>query len=198
MANICDTKYKITGTKKAVMDLWHVLEDMSPSSTKNIRLNELADYYGIDWQGRHICCRGEIYHFDLFDDRNTDCDILTIETSTAWAGCHDVFKAIGEVLWNELSISYKEIESGCEVYYKHDEGDFFPEECVVNSCGEPFDDVYAESYDTVDDAINEWCYKMNITRNGRSEDEMLNFINGYEYEDSDTYFYINPLTIVEE
>lgn len=73
---------------------------------------------------------------DTCDD--AEYSLLTIET--AWTGCHDLFRVINRKFKDELSISYREIESGCDIYYVHDEDGFFTEECCVSSYGEPFED----------------------------------------------------------
>ena len=44
------------------------------------------------------------------------------------------------------------------------------------------------------DAIAKWCEKMAISQGDRTDDEMVDFINGYEYENEDTYYYINKFT----
>lgn len=192
MANTCDTTYKITGSRKAIMDLWHTLQDMNEKSSK-IWLSDLARYYGIDFENKGISVRGHIYFSELESNPEDGFYLLTIETETAWTGCHDLFYAINKVLWNELTISYREIEPGCGIFCVHDEADFFPEECVVDSCGAPFDDVWADTYDTIGLAIDTWCEKMNIERSGRSDEEMIAYIDSYEYKYDDTYFYIHPL-----
>lgn len=193
MANRADTLYKITGSRKAVNDLWTTLQNMEVNS-KNIWLDELAKFYGIDYEKKHISVRGNIYFAEMDADDKNDHYVLTIETDTAWTGCHDLFREIGSVLWDELVINYREIETGCDIYCVHDEEDFFPEECCVSSYGEPFEDAYADVYDTVEDAIKEWCEKIGVSQGERSQDEMIAFINDYEYENEDTYFYINRFT----
>ena len=35
---------------------------------------------------------------------------------------------------------------------------------------------------------------MNIEEGERTDEEMMNFINEYEYDDDDTYFYIRQFT----
>lgn len=192
MANNCDTTYKITGTKKAVMDFWHALQDMGEKSS-NIYLSDIADYYGIDWKKKGISVRGHIYFSDLTSKPEENFYLLTVNTDTAWSGCHELFHEINKVLWDELSISYLEIEPGCDIYCVHDEGDFFTEECAVSCDGEPFEDIWYALFDTIDSAIEYWCDKTGESRNGRTQEEMLKFIEQYEYEFDDTYFYINPL-----
>ena len=116
--------------------------------------------------------------------------MLSFDTETAWAACNDFFDALNEKFCGALSISYREIECGCGIFYVHDEGEHFPEECCVSANGEPFEEMYEEPFDTLDDAIDEWCEKMNIGRDGRSDEEMHEYIKKYEYKNSDTYFYI--------
>ena len=60
MANTCTTTYKVTGTRKAVNDLWTVLQKMEVNS-KNVWLHQLAAYYGIDYEKKGISARGHIY-----------------------------------------------------------------------------------------------------------------------------------------
>ena len=76
----------------------------------------------------------------------------------------------------------------------HDEGDFFPEEVAVSSCVDSFDDACDDIYTTLKDAINEWCVKMNIDQGERTDEEMMDFINEYDYKDDETYFYIRTFT----
>lgn len=191
MANICTTTYKITGTRKAVTDLWNSLTLMEVNS-KHVMLYQLADFYGIEYEKRRISVRGHIYFAELESNEETGYYLLTIETETAWTGCHDLFNAINkDILWGELSISYREIECGCEIFAVHDEGEFFTEECCVSSYGEPFEEACEDVYDTIDDAIKEWCEKMGKRQGERTLEEMMDYINGYEYDAPDTYFYIN-------
>ena len=105
---------------------------------------------------------------------------------------HLFFDELNKVLGNELSISYREIECGCEIFYVHDEGGFFLEECCVSSSGGNFEDVCEDVYDTISDAIEAWCEKTGITQGKRTVEEMVDFINDYEYDTEDTYYYIHP------
>ena len=193
MANQATTTYKVTGTRKAVSDLWNTLQSMNVN-TKNIWLDDLAKFYGIDYEAKHISVRGHIYWAEYEEDEENDNFLLSFSTESAWDACNDLFEEINHLLWDELSISYRVCECGCEVYYVHDEGNYFPEEACVSSYGEPFEDACDDVYDTIADAIKEWCSKMNIEQGERTDEEMMDFINEYDYEDDETYFYIRTFT----
>ena len=160
----------------------------------SIWLYQLAEHYGIDYETKQISVRGHIYWAEYEEDPANDYYLLSFETETAWDACNELFDEINHLLWDELSISYRVCECGCEVYYVHDEGDFFPEEVAVSSSGEPFEDACDDIYTTLKDAINDWCEKMHIEQGERTDEEMMNFINEYEYDDDDTYFYIRQFT----
>lgn len=191
MANQATSTYRVSGTRKAVSDLWNTLQSMNVN-TKNIWLDDLAKFYGIDYEAKHISVRGHIYLAEYEEDE--DHVLLSFETETAWDACNELFEEINHLLWDELEISYRVVECGCEVYYVHDEGNYFPEEACVSSYGEPFEDACDDVYDTIADAIKEWCSKMNIEQGERTDEEMMNFINEYDYEDDETYFYIRTFT----
>ena len=183
MANQATTTYKVTGTKKAVSNLWNTLQCMEVNS-RNIWLDDLAKHYGIDYQKKHISVRGHIYWAEYEEDEDTS--LLSFETETAWDACNDLFFEINRLLDDELSISYRCCECGCEVYYTHDEGDYFPEECCVSASGEPFEDCCDDVYGTIGEAIREWTSKTGIEQGERTDEQMMDFINEYEYEDDDT------------
>ena len=193
MANICDCTYKITGNREAVLNLYNAIKE-NDDNQSNVSLYKLAEHYCIDYEKRKISVRGSIYFYELDESDNPECPVLTIETETAWTACTLLFNIINLKLNDELSISYREIEVGCCIFCTHDEGEWFPEQAIVSSSGEPFDDVCEDAYMTFDDAINEWCEKMKFNREGRSTDEMLELIDEYEYDDLDTYFNIYAIT----
>ena len=60
--------------------------------------------------------------------------------------------------------------------------------------GEPFEDACDDIYTTLKDANNEWCEKMNVEQGERTVEDMMDFINEYEYDDDDSYFYIRQFT----
>ena len=193
MANQATTTYKVTGSRKAVNDLWNTLQKMEVNS-KDIWLYRLAEHYGIDYEARQISVRGHIYWAEYEEAPANDYYLLSFETETAWDACNELFEAINHILQDELSISYRVCECGCEVYYTHDEGDFFPEECCVSSYGKPFQDACDDVYETVEDAIKEWVSKTGVEQGERTQEQMVDFINEYEYNDEDTYFYIRLFT----
>lgn len=193
MANTCDTSYKVIGSPKAVKKLWNTLQEMEVNS-KNVYLYELAERYGIDYEKKGISVRGFIYWAEFEEKESDDYCLLSFDTKTAWSACDLFFDELNKALGGELSISYREIEPGCDIYFVHDECGWFPEECCVSSSGEPFEESCSDVFSTVKDAINEWCTKMNIEQGERTDAEMLEYISEYDYDDLDTYFYINEFT----
>lgn len=192
MANICDTSYKVTGSHKAVSDLWKTLQEMEVNS-KDVYLYKLAERYGIDYESKGISVRGQIYWAEYEENMEDDFFLLSFDTESAWSACDLFFEELNKALGDELSISWREVEPGNDVYFVHDEGDFFPEDCYVCGRGEMFDDCEG-AYSTIADAISKWCEITGVSQSGRTEDEMVDFINGYEYEDEDNYFGIHPFT----
>lgn len=188
MANTCDTQYKITGERKAVADLWNTINGFDVNQ-KNVWLGNVAKHYGIDYEQMGISVRGHIYWAEY--EENDDYALLSFDTETAWTACNDFFDALNEKFEGAFSISYREIECGCDIFYVHDEGEHFPEECCVSAYGEPFEAMNEEPFDTVADAIEVWCEKTGIKRGERSDEEMLEYISQYEYEDEKTFFFIN-------
>ena len=193
MANTCDTSYKVIGSPKAVKKLWNTLQEMEVNS-KNVYLYELAERYGIDYEKKGISVRGFIYWAEFEEKESDDYCLLSFDTETAWSACDLFFDELNKAFDGELSISYREIEPGCDIYFVHDECGWFPEECCVSSSGEPFEESCSDVFSTVKDAINEWCTKMNIEQGERTDAEMLEYISEYDYDDLDTYFYINEFT----
>lgn len=53
-------------------------------------------------------------------------------------------------------------------------------------------------FDKAEDAINYWLDKMEQTWNKeeKNEAEMVKYINNYNYDDDETYFYINYFTFI--
>ena len=102
MANQATTTYKVTGSRKAVNDLWSTLQKMEVNS-KNIWLYQLAEHYGIDYETKQISVRGHIYWAEYEEDPANDYYLLSFETETAWDACNELFEEINHLLWDELS-----------------------------------------------------------------------------------------------
>ena len=114
MANQATTTYKVTGSRKAVSDLWKTLQGMNVN-TKNVWLNELADFYGIDYEAKQISVRGHIYWAEYEeDDENA---LLSFETESAWDACTELFEEINHHLHDALSISYRLSKDWDNRYY---------------------------------------------------------------------------------
>lgn len=190
MANICSTEYRITGEHSIVKKLWRTLERLGVNE-KSVWLCDLAKAYNINYEKHHIHVRGQIYWACYQEDNENDDCLLCFSTETAWTACTELFDELRIALKDNISISYREIEQGCELYYVHDECDFFPEECCVSADGEPFDNIYEEPCLKISDAIELWSERMNIPQGERTTDEMMDFINNFEYEEEDTYFTIH-------
>ena len=77
MANQATTTYKVTGTRKAVNNLWNTFQSMEVNN-KNIWLSDLAKHYGIDYEAKQICVRGHIYWAEYEEDE--DVCLLSFET----------------------------------------------------------------------------------------------------------------------
>ena len=206
MANRCYTIYKIQGTEKAVKELFtaivslqtavygleHVLDELKTTMSKRLWLGDLAAQFGIDCEGNDIHCRGHIYKAEYEPSEN----LLTVETITAWVGCNYLFYIINKVLGGELSISHRECEERTELFRVHDEGGFFPEECIVYGIGKRFKGLYYVYFDTIEAAIHEWCSRMGVERGDKSEEEMVEYINKYDYTDEGNYFHLYKITVV--
>ena len=104
MANLATTTYKVTGSHKAVSDLWTAFQSMNVN-TQNIWLDELAKYYGIDYEAKHISVRGHIYFAEYEEDNGRA--LLSFESETAWDACNELFEEINHKLGDRLSISYR-------------------------------------------------------------------------------------------
>lgn len=189
MSNICDTVYKVTGSRKAVKDLWNTLQTLKVNS-RNVQLYELAEHYGINYEGKGYSVRGNIYWAEFEENEEDNFALLSFNTESAWCSCDLFFEDVNTALGNELSISWREVEPGFDIFFTHDENGFFPEECYVTACGDIFEEC-ERAYPTISDAIKIWCEKTGVPQNGRTEEEMIDFINNYEYGDEHACFNIN-------
>ena len=125
MSNICDTQYKARGSRKPLSDLWNTIQLMEVNS-KDVYLSKSAEHYGIDYEHCGLSVRGKIYWAE-FEDAE-DGGLLSFDNESAWSACELLSGESNMLLGNELSISYREIECGCEIFYVNDEGGFIREE----------------------------------------------------------------------
>ena len=109
MANICDTQYKVTGSRKAVADLWNTLQELEVNSN-NVYLYLLAEHYGIDYEKKGISVRGHIYWAEYEENVEDDYALLSFDTESAWSSCDLFFEEVNKALGDELSISWREVE----------------------------------------------------------------------------------------
>ena len=86
MSNICDTQYKVRGSRKALSDIWTTLQMMEVNS-KDVYLYKLAEHYGIDYEHSGISVRGKIYWAEFEDDEDGGCCRLTPKVHGRLATC---------------------------------------------------------------------------------------------------------------
>lgn len=97
MANICDTQYKVTGSRKAVADLWNTLQELEVNSN-NVYLYLLAEHYGIDYEKKGISVRGHIYWAEYEENVEDDYALLSFDTESAWSSCDLFFEEVNKAL----------------------------------------------------------------------------------------------------
>lgn len=193
MANIATTTYKITGPNKDLNKLWDILTKLGISK-QPIYLDTLGDELKIEYTRLQLPIRGSIRWGVRFDIPGEDS--ITLETETAWDACNAFFWYMNLFVFEDrLKISYRVCECGNNVYYVHDEGCWFPEECCVTCSDGPFEEKTDEPFNTVKSAIFYWLDHVGLLWPiGKTPDEMLEYIQNYDYKNDDVYFYINQFT----
>ena len=113
-----------------------------------------------------------------------DAIILSIDDENIWDSCFDDLKELNETEFNnELIISMRVIDDSYRDFLIHDDADFFTEDVVISSSG-IFEDNFCEPF-SVKDAIMMWCDIMDKEQGNRTDDEMISYINNYDYDDED-------------
>ena len=112
MANICDTQYKVTGSRKAVTDLWKTLQELEVNS-KNVHLYLVAEHYGIDYEKKGFSVRGSIYWAEFEESVEDDYALLSFGTESAWSSCDLLFEEVNKAL-GILRFSSKEAAARVE------------------------------------------------------------------------------------
>ena len=195
MANTCFTIYKITGINgqnEAYNKLVSALAELK--GERFPWLGTLATELGLDWEKMRLPVRGNIIHWEDEDSPWHYGNILTLEVESAWTPCIELFDSINEHLGGELSISWRAEEPGCDLYWKHDEGGFFDEDVFcVDADGDVFESFYAPD---LQDVIDAWCSVMKYDCADKSDNEMREIIENWEYENEDIYFNIHEFEIM--
>lgn len=192
MANIAYTEHYFQGSKKNLEKLKGIFESFD-KNPDNRTLFNLARELGINCDSINIRGYVEDWHCN-----ENDGNIFLI-TSSAWDSCIEFFYRINEKFFNdELSISYRVEESGCEIYHVHDEGLFFPERFYVSAYYDDEIDSYDDDpiegeYLTMGEIFDAWCgiIKKNPKEFGENltDRKMMNIIDEYEdYKSENTYF----------
>lgn len=190
MANSCNTEYCFCGSKNSIEQLRNVLEK---SNEHFVYLGDVLKEFGLD--EKRYYHRGDVVFCDHFCDG--DDYYLKIITDTAWVGCHDMFFKIRNLIDEDMLMSYREIECGCDIFNTYDEFGYFTEECCVDYDGELFGECgLADLFDTKESAIEFWCENVGYQwdKKTTSVEEMLKIIDKYQYEDDDTFFFIHEFT----
>lgn len=191
MANICTTDYKVTGSPEQLKVFFDMLDGLNPNGS-HAMLYELADKYKIDYSNRRINVRGEIIDLSDYSDAYID---FTVDS--AWTPCTELFEELNEKLFNnELIINWVAVEPGCDIYQIHDPDGVFIECDCCTDISEKFFDGDGYIYEDVDTSINRWCQKMKKSRDQNDED-MIEYINEYDYSDEDVYYLIHVFENVE-
>ena len=137
--------------------------------------------------------RGHIYWAEYEENVEDDYALLSFDTESAWSSCDLFFEEVNKALGDELSISWREVEPGCDIFYTHDENDFFPKSATSLHTENSLRIVRVLTPPLV--MLSSCGVRRLVShRDGRSEQKMIDFINEYEYEAEDTNFCINPIT----
>ena len=102
MANICDTQYKVTGSRKAVADLWNTLQELEVNSN-NVYLYLLAEHYGIDYEKKGISVRGHIYWAEYEENDFFPEECYVTAYGELFEDCEGAYSTFGDAikLWCE-------------------------------------------------------------------------------------------------
>ena len=163
MANIAYTEHYFQGSEKDLKKLKEIFEFFNKNGS-NRNLSNLAKKLNINYDDINIRGYVEDWHCN-----ETNGDIFLL-TSSAWDSCIEFFYRINEKFFNdELSISYRVEESGCEIFNVHDEGLFFPERFYLSAYYEDEIDSYDDDpiegeYLTMGEIFDAWCGIKNLAK----------------------------------
>lgn len=186
MANICFTIYKITANVEN-SEAYKQLKSFLDSSEKNFWLGSLAKHFDIDCESLKIDVRG--WAIDFYEENG----VITLEVESKWSPNEELFLVINEKYDCELSVSWRAEEPGCEIFWIHDEDDYFPERYYVDCSG--FDNCECDYFETAKEVIDYWCKLTGNKRGRKSDEKMLEMIEYWEYEDDDTFFNVHEFEV---
>ena len=137
MANICCNSMKIIGDKKRLMELKESLDKCLENGICSFR--KVAEVLKVEIPDE-VYCRGEISYVDEVVD-----NILTMQTETAWRPMDEYWDIVTEKL--ELKYVSLSEECGVGVYVLHNdpEGQYFPENYVID-IWEAYQDLSSDYY----------------------------------------------------
>ena len=185
MANTCFTTYRIVPSNVNKDAFNKLIDALSKFADWQIHLGDLADELGVEWRNKGYSVRGKIVYWK---ERQ---GVIFMDVESAWSACDDLFEDINKTLSKGLSISYREEEPGCDIFYIHDERGFFPDNYFVDAYGGDFECSY---FETLEEVIDYWCKCMKCGRGDKTDEQMRAIIEEWEYDDDDTFFFIHEFT----
>ena len=98
-----------------------------------------------------------------------------------WAGCHDFFYAVNEVLGDVMSISYREIEPSCHIFFVHERASFLQKGAVSHT-----QEVHLMICVMTLLILLKMSYRNGAPRRGvervdKPEEEMMDYINRFTF-----------------
>lgn len=190
MPNWCETEYVAKGDVAEITDLYEKLESLENRAEPLVEngfgklwLGCLVVLLGGDRKG--IYCRGQIYDYELEEDKTT----LNFRVESAWSELDGVRHFLQEK-YPSIKFYYRSEEPGMEEYYTNDEeGEVFPEKVKVEKWGDGdgayYCDTWEEAYDNIEQLIGvkvtspEQAKAVTEAYNEEHEDEPL-FVNEFQ------------------
>lgn len=132
MANWASTSYRIEGKEEDLKQIYNLFKEF-----ENKERAVMEEGASEDWEGNIILALGEDIGENYLRGFIQVCElcdgIMKIEAEEAW-GTTD-FRHLLERHFEDMKVYYIVEEEGCEVFATNDdEGRYFPERFLVNSC----------------------------------------------------------------
>ena len=163
------------------------MKEYLDKNAKDLWLGDLAKHYDIDCAALGIDVRGWV--IDYYEEDG----VITLDVDSKWSPNEELFLAINDKLDSQFSVSWKAEESGCGIFWIHDEGEYFPERYFVDCDG--FDDCECDYFETAKEVVDYWCKLTGNKRDGKTDEEMLEMIEDWEYEDDDKFFVVHEFDV---